>query len=65
MLLDSLLPKALFRYLDGWSPFPFLRSMLPDRDMLRPHSGIKEKTIATAWGDALGKCFKLDSISLK
>jgi len=53
-LLAHLLPKELMKYLRGGSPFPVLRLMMPDKDNVRPHSGMKEKMIASVWGDAIG-----------
>lgn len=53
-LLAHLLPKKLLTYLRGGSPFPVLRLMMPDKDNVRPHSGMKEKMIASVWGDAIG-----------
>jgi len=53
-LLAHLLPKTLLTFLKGGSPFPFLRLMIPDKDNVRPHSGMKEKMIASVWGDAIG-----------
>jgi hypothetical protein len=53
-LLEFLLPPCLFHYLDGGSPYPLLRLLMPDCDTERPHSGLKEKTISTLWAKVLG-----------
>lgn len=53
-LLAHLLPKTLLKFMKGGSPFPVLRLMMPDKDNVRPHSGMKEKMIASVWGDAIG-----------
>ena len=53
-LIDFLLPRQLFHYLEGGSPYPLLRLLMPDIDIERPHSGLKDKTIATLWAKTLG-----------
>lgn len=48
-----LIDDSLRRHLQppaSW--FPLLRLVLPDVDTSRPHTGMKEKTIAMAWGEA-------------
>lgn len=52
--LKYLLPDSLLNYLEGGSPYPFLRLICPDHDSSRPHTGLKEATIAKVWGDAMG-----------
>lgn len=52
--LKYLLPDTLFKYLEGGSPYPFMRLICPDHDSSRPHTGLKEATIAKVWGDAMG-----------
>lgn len=52
--LKYLLPDSLFNYLEGGSPYPFMRLICPDHDSSRPHTGLKEATIAKVWGDAMG-----------
>jgi len=41
-------------YLKGGSAFSFIRLMIPDKNAIRPHCGMKEKTIATTWAEAIG-----------
>lgn len=53
-LISCLLPDQMYQYLNGTSFFPLLRLILPDLDTSRPHTGMKERTIAIAWADALG-----------
>jgi len=53
-LLEFLLPQKLHQYLEGGSPYPLLRLLMPDYDTERAHSGMKEKTIASTWASALG-----------
>lgn len=53
-LWEYLMPDSLRRYIDRGSYFPLLRLLLPDLDTSRPHTGMKERTIAIAWADALG-----------
>ena len=52
--LHYLLPDSLSRYLEGGSPYPYLRLLCPDHDSSRPHTGLKEATVAKVWGDAMG-----------
>lgn len=52
--LQYLLPDSLLRYLEGGSPYPYLRLLCPDHDSSRPHTGLKEATVAKVWGDAMG-----------
>jgi hypothetical protein len=52
--LEILLPNALKEYLDGGSPFPYLRLILAEHDSSRPHTGLKEARIAEAWAKAMG-----------
>lgn len=52
--LKYLLPDTLLKYLQGGSPYPFMRLICPDHDSSRPHTGLKEATIAKVWGDAIG-----------
>ncbi len=53
-MLENLLPAKMKEHLDGGSPFPCLRLMVPDLDTLRPHLGMKELTIGKIWGEAIG-----------
>lgn len=53
-LISCLLPDEMYQFLNGSSFFPLLRLILPDLDTTRPHTGMKERTIAVAWADALG-----------
>jgi DNA ligase-4 len=46
-----LIDESLRHYLTGYSWFPLLRLMIPDVDTTRPHTGMKEKNIAQAWGE--------------
>ena len=48
----------------GESVFPLIRLMTPDRDSCRPHSGMKESSIASAWGDAIGEYYRTLSLVL-
>ena len=52
--LEILLPDALKQYLDGGSPFPYLRLILAEHDSSRPHTGLKEVRIAETWAKAMG-----------
>ena len=52
--LEILLPNALKEYLDGGSPFPYIRLILAEHDSSRPHTGLKEARIAEAWAKAMG-----------
>ena len=52
--LKYLLPDSLFTFLEGGSPYPFMRLICPDHDSSRPHTGLKEATIAKVWADAMG-----------
>ena len=52
--LECLLPHALKTYLDGGSPFPYLRLILPEHDSSRAHTGMKEARIAEVWSKAMG-----------
>ena len=48
-----LIDDSLRTYLnDSSSWFPLLRLVMPDIDTSRPHSGMKERNIALAWGEA-------------
>ena len=47
-------PKLLGEYMGDTSPFPLLRLILPEMDTSRPHNGMKEKTIARSWAEAMG-----------
>lgn len=54
-LLNYLLPrKMLDEHLDGCSPFPLFRLIMPDIDTMRPTMGMKEKKIANTWTAAMG-----------
>lgn len=53
-LLEYLISNQLRKHIGKGSWFPLLRLIMPDIDTSRPHTGMKEKTIATAWGEALG-----------
>ncbi len=52
--LEYLLPDKLLKYLDGGSPYPMLRLMMPDHDSGRPHTGLKEAKVGVVWAEALG-----------
>lgn len=52
--LRYILPKALLDTLQGGSPFPFLRLVMPEIDTSRPHFGMRESNIVNAWKGALG-----------
>jgi hypothetical protein len=52
--LECLLPHALKTYLDGGSPFPYLRLILPEHDSSRAHTGMKEARIAEVYAKAMG-----------
>ncbi len=52
--LECLLPHALKTYLDGGSPFPYLRLIVPEHDSSRAHTGMKEARIAEVWAKAMG-----------
>lgn len=52
--LEYLLPDKLLHYLDGGSPYPMLRLILPDHDSGRPHTGLKEAKVGVVWAEALG-----------
>lgn len=52
--LECLLPNALKTYLDGGSPFPYLRLILPEHDSSRAHTGMKEARMAEVWAKAMG-----------
>jgi hypothetical protein len=59
-ILEMLLPiKYLNKKFEQvyWSAFPLLRLYMPDIDSSRPHTGMKEKTIAKAYIEAFSKCF--------
>jgi len=53
-LFDYILGDNLRQKIGRGSYFPLLRLIVPDIDTSRPHTGMKEKSIATAWGEALG-----------
>jgi DNA ligase-4 len=53
-LFHYLFPNQLRQYIGQGSWFPLLRLIMPDIDTSRPHTGLKEKTIALAWAEALG-----------
>ena len=56
--LDYILPDSKggkgMAFLQGGSPFPYLRLILPDHDSSRAHTGLKEAKIADIWAKALG-----------
>jgi len=52
--LKYLIPDHLHTYLDGGSPYPYLRLILCDHDSSRAHTGLKEAKIATTWAGAMG-----------
>jgi hypothetical protein len=59
-ILETLLPIKTLNTGFGqvyWSAFPLLRLYMPEIDSSRPHTGMKEKTIAKAYIDAFSKCF--------
>ena len=51
-IFSLLIDDSLRSYLKDSSWFPLLRLVLPDVDTSRPHTGMKERTIAMAWGEA-------------
>ena len=51
--LAYLLSPELFKYLDGGSPYPYLRLILADHDSSRAHTGLKESKVASAWASAM------------
>ena len=51
--LAYLLPKNLLQFLEGGSPFPYLRLILPASDSSRPHTGLKEAKIIQTYKQAL------------
>ena len=53
--LRYILPKALLDTLQGGSPFPILRLIMPEIDTSRPHFGMRESNIVSAWKGALGQ----------
>jgi hypothetical protein len=53
--LRYILPKALLDTLQGGSPFPILRLIMPKIDTSRPHFGMKESNIINAWRGAMGE----------
>jgi hypothetical protein len=52
--LRYILPKALLDTLQGGSPFPILRLIMPKIDTSRPHFGMRESNIINAWRGAMG-----------
>jgi hypothetical protein len=53
-IFGLLVDDSLRTYLSGSSSwFPFWRLIMPDLDTTRPHTGMKERTIALAWADAM------------
>ncbi|KAL7541228.1 hypothetical protein ACHAXR_012211 [Thalassiosira sp. AJA248-18] len=52
--LAYLLPDSMQAYLQGGSPYPYLRLILSEHDSSRPHTGMKEARIADTWVHALG-----------
>jgi DNA ligase N terminus len=53
-IFGLLVDDSLRSYLaDSSSWFPFWRLIMPDLDTTRPHTGMKERTIALAWADAM------------
>jgi hypothetical protein len=51
-VFSLLIDDSLRNYLSDSSWFPLFRLVLPDMDTSRPHTGMKERTIALAWGEA-------------
>ena len=51
--LKYLLPDKLLVWLEGDSPFPFIRLILSDRDSSRAVSGLKESSIQSAYCSAI------------
>ena len=51
--LKYLLPDKLLVWLEGDSPFPFIRLILSDRDSSRAVSGLKESSIQAAYCSAM------------
>ena len=47
-----LIDDSLRKHLKDSSWFPLLRLVMPDVDTSRPHTGMKERNIAMAWGEA-------------
>ena len=54
--MEFLIPRRIISYMGKeHSFFPLLRIIVPDIDVSRPHTGMKESTIAVVWGTAMGK----------
>lgn len=51
--LNYLLPKSLLIFLDGGSPFPYMRLLLPGSDSSRAHTGLKEAKIIQSYKQAM------------
>ena len=51
--LNYLLPKSLLTYLEGGSPFPYLRLIIPGSDSSRAHTGLKEAKIIQVYKQAM------------
>mmetsp|Transcript_12366 Transcript_12366/g.24742 ORF Transcript_12366/g.24742 Transcript_12366/m.24742 type:complete len:850 (+) Transcript_12366:105-2654(+) len=51
--LAYLLPKSLLQFLDGGSPYPYLRLIMPASDSTRPHTGLKEAKIIQTYKQAM------------
>lgn len=51
--LAYLLPKQLLQFLEGGSPYPYLRLIIPASDSTRPHTGLKEAKIIQTYKQAM------------
>ena len=51
--LAYLLPKTLLKFLDGGSPYPYLRLIMPGSDSSRPVTGLKEAKIIQTYKQAM------------
>jgi len=51
--LAYLLPKSLLAFLEGGSPYPYLRLIVPASDSSRPHTGLKEAKIIETYKQAI------------
>ena len=51
--LAYLMPKTLLKFLEGGSPYPYLRLIMPASDSTRPHTGLKEAKIIQTYKQAI------------
>mmetsp|Transcript_7253 Transcript_7253/g.11900 ORF Transcript_7253/g.11900 Transcript_7253/m.11900 type:complete len:1401 (+) Transcript_7253:1066-5268(+) len=51
--LAYLMPKTLLKFLEGGSPYPYLRLIMPASDSTRPHTGLKEAKIIQTYKQAM------------